>query len=169
MNERKIMYKWFWVWEFEKEERWLNQMAMEGWALVSVGYSKYIFERCQPGDYIIRLEMHNADTEYISFMNELGAEYLGNIFKWIYFRRKAEFGEFDVFSDIDSKIRHIDGISKFLTVFCVLNLIMGVINSFNPTVHIGFINLLVAALLAYGIGRLHGKKESLQKDRQLYE
>lgn len=169
MNERKIIYKWFWVWDFEKEERWLNQMAMEGWALVSVGFSKYIFERCQPGDYIIRLEMHDADSEYISFMNELGAEYLGNVFKWMYLRRKAQFGEFDVFSDIDSRIRHIDNISKLLTIVCTFNLIVGVTNSFNPVAPIGFINLLAAALLAYGIGRLHGKKESLQKDRQLFE
>jgi hypothetical protein len=37
MAERKKIWKWFWVWDFEKEERWLNQMAMEGWVLVDVG------------------------------------------------------------------------------------------------------------------------------------
>ncbi len=29
MSERQTVTKWFWVWEFDKEERWLNQMAME--------------------------------------------------------------------------------------------------------------------------------------------
>ena len=29
MSETKTMHKWFWVWEFEKEERWLNEMAQE--------------------------------------------------------------------------------------------------------------------------------------------
>ena len=30
MTERKTVWKWFWVWDFEKEERWLNEMALAG-------------------------------------------------------------------------------------------------------------------------------------------
>ena len=37
MNERKTVKKWMWVWDFEKEEQWLNETAMNGWALCSVG------------------------------------------------------------------------------------------------------------------------------------
>ena len=29
--ERKTMTRWFWVWQFEKEEAWLNEMAASGW------------------------------------------------------------------------------------------------------------------------------------------
>ena len=36
MAERKTVRKWFWVWDFDKEERWLNEMAMSGWLLVQV-------------------------------------------------------------------------------------------------------------------------------------
>ena len=31
MSETKTLHRNFWVWEFEKEERWLNEMAQEGW------------------------------------------------------------------------------------------------------------------------------------------
>ena len=31
MENRKTIRKWFWVWDFEKEEDWLNEMAMNGW------------------------------------------------------------------------------------------------------------------------------------------
>ena len=55
MAEIKTIRKWFWVWDFEKEERWLNDMAESGWALVSVGFCRYSFERCEPGEYIVRL------------------------------------------------------------------------------------------------------------------
>ena len=48
------------------------------------------------------------------------------------------------------------------------NIVVGIANSFNP-MPIGFVNLLCAALLMYALGRIHGKKEALQKDRQLYE
>ena len=54
MAERKTVRKWFWVWEFDKEERWLNQMALSGWALAEVGFCRYVFDACEPGAYIVR-------------------------------------------------------------------------------------------------------------------
>ena len=68
MNETKTIRKWFWVWDFEKEERWLNEMAMNGWILVSVGWCRYTFQRCEPGAFTLRLEMHPADDAYIDFL-----------------------------------------------------------------------------------------------------
>ena len=35
----KRVFKWFWVWEFEKEDMWLNSMAADGWRVVSVCYN----------------------------------------------------------------------------------------------------------------------------------
>ena len=54
---RTTQYRWFWAWDFEKEEKWLNQMAAQGWALVSVGYCRYEFEACEPGSCAVRLEL----------------------------------------------------------------------------------------------------------------
>ena len=89
MEERKTVRKWFWVWDFEKEERWLNEMAMAGWVLDGVGYATYHFVRCEPGEYVIRLEMHPAEPGYREFMEETGAEYISRLFGWVYWRRKA--------------------------------------------------------------------------------
>ena len=36
--ERKIVKKWIWIWDFDKEERWLNTMAPSGWVLGKVGF-----------------------------------------------------------------------------------------------------------------------------------
>ena len=55
MKEKKTVFKLFFVWDFEKEERWLNEMAQEGWVLDNTGFSFYTFVRCEPGEYIIRL------------------------------------------------------------------------------------------------------------------
>ena len=52
--ERKTITKWFWVWQFEKEEEWLNEMAANGWVLESVGFCRYSFVRCEPGEYTVR-------------------------------------------------------------------------------------------------------------------
>ncbi|MBQ7956088.1 MAG: DUF2812 domain-containing protein [Lachnospiraceae bacterium] len=168
MQERKTIYKWFWAWDFEKEEAWLNVMAASGWVLDRVGFCKYTFVKSEPEEYTVRLEMRNHDRDYLDFMEEIGAEYIGRMAKWIYFRKKAADGRFDIFSDIDSRIQHLDRIGKLLTVVGVLNLIVGIANTFNY-VNIGWINLLCATLLMYGLGRIHGKKEALEKDRLLHD
>ena len=42
--ETKKVTKWYWVWDYEKEELWLNAMAQEGWALQRVGFATYWFD-----------------------------------------------------------------------------------------------------------------------------
>lgn len=168
MGDRKTVRKWFWVWSFEKEEEWLNEMAMNGWVLQGVGLCTYRFERCEPGEYSVRLEMHPYDEAYISFMRQTGAEYIGRMAMWIYFRKETADGPFDLFSDIDSRISHLDKIGKMLTAIGGANLAIGIANAFSPS-RFGWVNLLCATLLMYALGRIHGKKEALEKDRLLHE
>jgi len=169
MSEYKTVHKWVWVWDFDKEEQWLNTMAQSGWALESVGFCTYRFKACEPGEYIIRTEMHRIDADYIRFMEETGAEYIGRLFQWIFFRKKASEGSFDIFSDIDSRIGHLNRIGKMLSIVGAANLIIGIVNSFNPVVNSGWLNLLCATVLMYALGRIHGKKESLERQRTLME
>jgi len=167
--ERKTIRKWFWVWEFDKEEQWLNTMAQTGWVLDSVGFCKYTFVKCEPGEYTVRLEMHDPDDEYIAFMEETGAEYIGRMVKWIFFRKKALDGPFEIFSDIDSRISQLDKISKLTAALGFANLAIGLANSFNPVTNVGWVNLIVCAVLMYGLGRIHSKKEVLEKERMVRE
>ena len=165
-------YRWFWVWDFEKEERWLNEMAANGWTLVEVGYCRYTFEKTDDNEYTVRLEMHPFDEDYISFMEQTGAEYIGRVLQWIYFRKKSELGRFDIFSDLDSRISHLSKIHKMILMFGLANLIIGIANllssrSINSAVAV--FNLLVATLLMYGVGRMRGKIEYLENERQLRE
>ena len=169
MSDRKTVRKWFWVWDFEKEEHWLNAMALQGWVLDGVGFCTYHFRPCEPGEYTIRLEMHPHDEAYLNFMADTGAEFVGSIVGWQYFRKRTELGSFDIFSDMDSRIRHLDKIGKVLLCVGMANLAIGLANSVNPAVHLGWINLLCATLLMYALGRIHGKKEALEKDRLLLE
>lgn len=170
MENKKTIFKLFYIWNFDKEEIWLNKMANQGWVLDSVGLYTYKFIQCDSEEYTVRLEMHSYDDNYIDFMRETGAEYVGQrMMKWIYFRKKVSNGEFYIFSDLDSKINHLNRIGKILFIVGILNLIIGAVNSFFIYLNIAWINLFCATLLMYGLGRIHGKKEALEKVRLLQE
>ena len=167
--ERKIVKKWIWVWDFDREEQWLNTMAQSGWVLDKVGFCRYEFVPCEPGEYTVRLEMRSHDEAYLGFMAETGAEYVGRVMKWIYFRKKTELGTFELFSDIDSRIAYLNNMCRTLRGVGIANLLIGLANSINPYVPLGWVNLLAATLLMYALGRIEGKKEALEKDQLLLE
>ena len=167
--ERKIVKKWVWVWDFDKEERWLNTMAQQGWVLDKLGFCRYEFVRCAPGAYTVRLEMREHDEGYLSFMADTGAEYVGRMVKWIYFRKKTELGQFDLFSDTESRIKHLDNMCRMLRAVGFANLLMGVVNTLTIAHPVSRLNLLAATVLMYALGRIAGKKEAVQRDRLLME
>lgn len=167
MNERMTLYKWFWAWEFEKEEAWLNEQANAGWVLDGVGFCAYHFIRTEQ-PYTIRLELREADPAYLEFMQETGAEYVGRIMQWHYYRKRCALGSFELFSDLDSRIAHLNRVGRLMGVVGTANLCIGVANSLSPA-RVGWVNLLCSTLLMYGLGRIHGKREELEKQRRLHE
>ena len=169
MNNRKKVVRWWWVWDFEKEERWLNSMAAEGWVLDSISFTTYYFVQCEPGEYVIRLEMRGTDEEYRHFMEEMGAEFVDNRFKWQYYRRKAEYGTFDLYSDIDSRLEHLSRIARMLKIIGFANILIGVMNTFKLSNGLPIINLLCGCVLMYGLGRIEGKADELKNERDIHE
>lgn len=179
---RMKIRKWFWVWSFEKEEQWLNHMAAQGKALVRAGICNYEFEDCAPGEYTIRLQMldHAPCTEegqaYIRFVEETGAEHVGSVQRWVYFRKKAAQGDFQLMGDNATRIKHLRGIMWMLIPLAVLNL-YNAINSVNggiarnnaAAVVGGGVCGAVTLLLAYALYRLNAAKKRLEKDSQLFE
>ena len=179
---RKTVRKWIWAWEFEKEEQWLQEMSNQGWALDKIGFCRYEFVQCEPGEYVTRLEMleEHADSakskEYIDFVESTGAEYIGHVIKWVYFRKKAADGEFDLYSDAESRIKHVQRIIQTLSIFLCINA-LNTVNMLNlsaqvPTAMkifcITFV-LAVDALLAFGLYKVNGMKKRLEKERMMHE
>lgn len=167
----KIVRKWFWVWEFEKEEKWLNDMACDGWLLDGVGWCRYTFRSCEKDSFRVRLEMlafapgSEEGREYIGFIEGSGAKCVGSLMKWVYFVKDRADGEFELFSDIDSRIRHLENIMKTIGVIGLLNLGLG-LNNHNE---LSLLNLFCAGIIGYGIYRLNQMRERLKKERQLHE
>ena len=68
----------------------------------------------------------------------------------------------------DSRIAHLARIGKSLWLICLANLIIGVVNITDGQTF-SIVNLLCSVLLAYGLGRIHGMKASLEEERALHE
>lgn len=179
---RTKIRKWFWVWEFTKEEKWLNDMAAQGKALVRVNFCNYEFEDCEPGEYTLRLQMleHAPCTEegqaYIHFVEETGAEYVGSIQRWAYFRKQVEQGDFELMGDNATRIKHLRNIMWTLIPLALLNL-ANAVNSIHASIerHLtamvvgGAVCAAVTLLLAYALYRLNAEKKRLEKESRLFE
>lgn len=110
----------------EKEESWLNDMCKDGYALqeISVGY--YVFEACEPGAYIYRLEFLKQEVyqkeknSYLALMKELNVDLVASFRRWHYFRRETSLGEFEIYTDIDSQIEHYKRINIIWYMLAVI-------------------------------------------------
>jgi len=179
---RRTVRKWFWVWDFEKEEEWLTQMAAKGLALISVGLCRYEFEECLPGEYAVRLELlenlpiHPESERYIAFLEETGAEHVGSYLRWAYFRKKTAEGSFELFSDNESRIKYLTRIIRFIAVIGVINLFIGAYNlglyfflTHMDISLVGLFNIALCGFCMYGAARLGKRRKRLKDEQQIFE
>lgn len=126
---KKAMWRAFL--NYEKEEAWLNALSAKGLAFESYFLFRYAFAESAPGAYIYRIELlermpaHPESQEYLRFMAESGVEHIASWGRWVYFRKKAADGPFDIYSDIDSRIAHYKRIWLLWMPIMVLDLAMG--------------------------------------------
>jgi len=140
MAERIIKHKWFWAWQDEKEEQWLEDMSEGGYHLVSPGFfGRYEFQKGQPQRVIYRLDylaQNQNQEDYKQLFADAGWEHIGKFGGWQYFRKPAENqGESEIFTDVSSKIekyRRVLIILVILTPIYLLPLNMQTILGRDP-------------------------------------
>ena len=176
---RKVTHRWFI--NFEKEERWLNQMAGRGLALTGVGFCRYEFEDCAPGEYQVCLELLENDClrneAYIAFLEDSGVQHVGNIFRWAYFRKKTTDGTFRLFSDYASRVRYLTRLIRFVALIGGFNLYFGCYNLFlyfvsdpHSTISLlGIINCLLFVFCAGELFWLFRKRKRLRAEGLIFE
>lgn len=178
---KKIIYRWYWAWNYDKEEKWLNEMAAKGLCLDSVSFCRYVFKDCEPGEYHIRLQFmdhwprHPESEAYISFIEETGAEHVGSVTRWVYFRRKTKEGSFELFSDTATRLRYLKSLQNLCAVLSIVNLYNGFYNTFmylqyrNPWHLIGLLCFSLGLLIGFGFFRILRIRKKLLKEQILFE
>ncbi len=158
-------------------------MAAQVIALASVGFCSYTFEEREPVEYTVRLELlenlptHAQSEQYIRFIEGSGAEPIGAIMRWVYFRKKKSLGTFDLYSDYGCRIRHLDRILALIGVFEGLSVMYTAL--YLPKVledgaraieaFIGVFHPFFLAFLSYGIIQLLLKRRKLKREHALNE
>jgi len=174
-----VKYKVFFAGGYEKEELWLNEMSRQGLQLSSVDTIRYEFETDETKTYIYQLEhLDEAPTDmksitYIEAMKEKSIEYVCSYNQWVYFRKEASLGAFELRPDIDSKIDHYNRLLAMLGILTV-NAVVLFVNSLCILFNIYILNLVISILLGiscliafysliqirYRISRLKKKKKA---------
>lgn len=179
---RKTVRKWFWLWNWEKEEAWLNEMAAKGLCLVNVGFCRFDFVETLPGEYQIRMEMlenmpsNPESQQYLGFLEEMGAEHVGSFNKVVYLRKKTAEGPFELFSDLSSKIKHLTRIITLLFLLGGVNAYNGIwniylffINSITLNLVAGILCILFSLFLLNGARKLCKQRSRLKKEQTVFD
>ena len=184
---RKTVKKTFWIWQLEKEEEWLNQMAAEGWCLISVGYRRYEFEQVPPGLFTIRTEWleksanHSDSFAYIEFLKSTGAVNICNRGNMAYFRKIAD-NNFQLYSDNSSRIKYYSRLIKYFgtlvflySLIIVMRWLLFFVKLFvdNGFDWFDFLFAIFWTALtipfAFGLSKYIKKRKALKEEQNLYE
>ena len=115
----KKQFRWFTIFEYEKEQEYLRKMHASGWKFVKVtGLGSYHFEECTPRDVIYQLD-YNSDglahkDEYLQIFRDCGWDYIQDYAGYSYFRK--EVGEDgvaeEIFCDDESRLQMMNRVIK---------------------------------------------------------
>jgi hypothetical protein len=122
----KRVFRLFFVWQDEAEERWLEQQEREGWRLVRPG-PLYRFEQSAPAEVRYRLDyrsrMPGGQQEYLDLFRDAGWQWVGRFGGWQYFRAGSPEAP-EIFTDVSSKMQKYKQLLALLMVVLLVNLIL---------------------------------------------
>lgn len=121
------MMKFRFFYDKDAETEWLNQMAADGYAMTVFFAGFYKFETCRPGEYVYQIDFGNSffkiNKDYREFMQDTGVEVLQAWGPWVFLRKPASEGRFELYTDVDSGIEHYSKIRKMFKILTIIELI----------------------------------------------
>jgi hypothetical protein len=107
-NQTMSVTKTFFAWQEEKEAKWLESMANQGWILTDLTFFHYTFTRAEPQECRYAMDffiMSKKDVpEYIQMFEDAGWIHCASMGNWYYFRSSSEAVTEDIFTDRESRI-----------------------------------------------------------------
>jgi hypothetical protein len=173
---------WKAYWNYLKEEQWLNELSASGLAMCDYSWCRYVFQDAPKGEYLYRIELlehraaHPESRKYIEFLEDAGVEFVASYLNWAYFRKKAADGPFELYTDIDSKLRHFRRVFTMWAVLTLLEFFAGISNIVVGFIEMSLMNLILGlCVTALGCGfsvmawQLRLKIRQLKKEKRIME
>lgn len=142
----------------DKETRWLNDMADQGWAMNGFFAGFYRFEPCEKGKYTYQIDFGNeffsVSNDYREFMSDSDIEIIQSWGFWVFLRKLSSEGEFQLYTDVDSQIEHYKKIRNMFKAVTVIELICLFIELFSASMTKSpllwsFVFLILAIIIAF--------------------
>lgn len=139
MSERIVRKAFF---DFQKEERWLDEMAAEGWEMTRYTWCRYVFVKGEPGRYQYRIQLLPASVtaadsrEYLRFLQEAGVEVVDTYQRWAFLRKEVDGTPFDLFSDRESRLAHHKRVATLFGALAAAQLPLVVVSAASVVSHI---------------------------------
>ena len=167
----------------QKEQQWLNEMAEKGWHFKKFSFPFYIFEQGKPGEYVYRTEIlknfgfGQGVKDYLDFVQEAGIEVVQKRLTWVCFRQHKSEGEFELYSDVASKLAYINRVYAIFLIIAAINLAVALGNSIfmglnggtQITSFIAGFNTGAFAVLLFPITKSFIRKRNIKKELELFE
>lgn len=171
-SEEKIItkYKPFFIWQHDAEERWLREMSLKGYELVSARVCRFKFRVCEPKDVVYKLDYRRLKKyekdNYLTIFEESGWQFVTTCMNWIYFKSEAvNSEELDIFNDVESKAEMLRTIQKALALLTVAELICFTSVFLEPdrSFYLYAFWALIIGLFIYGNTKMFFKYRELKK------
>ncbi|WP_026695407.1 DUF2812 domain-containing protein [Peribacillus kribbensis] len=178
---KKVKFRFYL--DHEKEEKWINEMAGSGWHLKKFTLGRFTFEKGEPGTCIYRNEFisgmsNDEKKDYFEFLKDSGITIVHELGGWVYMKKDAADGPFEIYTDTESKISYYKRMLNMFLFLFVLNAWLGFMNISVFGNHtkieflnsaIGIFNVAAALLIAVPTIKIIRRKRELNGKRQFFE
>lgn len=146
--KRKVIFKA--IFDFDKEDRFLNDMSAKGFDLVRWFPYTYVFEQGEPGAWTYRSGvLPRADkAQYLALMADAGIETVAtSVNGTATFRKRTAEGPFELYSDTESRIAYFQGWRKRYFLLITLSMALFVPYNFMASRELSLLELLPLLLV----------------------
>lgn len=134
----------------DTEQDWIMEMSNQGWAFENFFLGVYTFKPSEPGEYIYQIDLLDDwmgdKKDFSEFMEDSGVEVVAQWYRWVFLRKRAEEGPFEMYTDIESKIVQYKRMEKFFLVILILESIIFLVE-FLAAIRTRSMALIIATML----------------------
>ncbi|MBA2176250.1 DUF2812 domain-containing protein [Halobacillus locisalis] len=172
---KKRIFRLFFAWQDQAEEKWLTEMAEQGFHFSKYKFGLYTFKKAEAADYVYKLDYKGSSDqdleEYVTFFEDAGWEHVDRFHGWHYFRKVKNGSEEEpvIYSDRHSESQKYKSLVNFLipiflmTVAIFLTIIVPNRPNASMIEVMKWLYIVLISMYVFAIVRVRLKVRKLQK------